>query len=98
MVRGISGLYLSGEAIAFGGFYGALANGFVTASHILGLPRLLTMLLWDDKAEPPEVYEDGVQPPPPPTPAPPQQPPILNGKHRDAKPVENKADLLDLLE
>jgi hypothetical protein len=51
--------YAAGEAIAFGGFYGALANGFVTASHILGLPRLAAMLLWDDKAEPPEVYEVG---------------------------------------
>jgi len=27
--------------VAFGGFYGALANGYVTAAHVLGLPRLL---------------------------------------------------------
>lgn len=70
VVRGVPGLYLTGEAVAFGGFYGALANGFVTASHVLGLPRLAAMLLWDDKAEPPHVFEDGAQPPPPPPPDP----------------------------
>ena len=32
VVKDIPGLYLTGEAIAFGGFYGALANGFVTVS------------------------------------------------------------------
>ena len=69
VVRSVPGMYLTGEAIAFGGFYGALANGFVTASHILGLPRFAATLLFDNKAEPPIVYENGAQPPPLPRPS-----------------------------
>lgn len=87
VVKAVPGLYLTGEAVAFGGFYGALANGFVTASHVLGLPRLAAMLLWDDKAEPPHVFEDGAQPPPPPH----SQPPSQHGKRRGEAEVGNKA-------
>lgn len=70
VVKAVPGLFLTGESIAYGGFYGALANGFITASHILGLPHLVGMLLWDKSQEPPVVFEDGALPPPPPPPAP----------------------------
>ena len=58
-------MYLTGEAIAFGGFYGALANGVVTASHVMGIVPLLAGMLGDKKAVWPLVYEDGEEPLPP---------------------------------
>ena len=54
---------MTGEAIAFGGFYGALANGFITVSHVIGLPRFFWLLATDSRKTPPEVYEDGREPP-----------------------------------
>lgn len=54
-VKGIPGLYLTGEAVAFGGFYGALATGYATAAHVLGLPRLLWVLANDPGAPPASV-------------------------------------------
>jgi len=62
-VKGVRGLYMTGEAIAFGGFYGALANGFITVSHVIGLPRFFWLLATDSRKTPPEVYEDGREPP-----------------------------------
>ena len=46
---------LTGECVAYGGFYGAVANAYVTASHVLGLARLATMMATDGDAEPPVV-------------------------------------------
>ena len=65
VVSQIPGMFLTGEAIAFGGFYGALANGVVTASHVMGIVPLLAGMLGDKKAVWPLVYEDGEEPPPP---------------------------------
>lgn len=65
VVAKIPGMYLTGEAIAFGGFYGALANGVVTASHVIGLGTLLGGMLGDKDAVWPLVYEDGETPPEP---------------------------------
>ena len=56
-VRRIPGLFLTGECVAYGGFYGAVANAYVTASHVLGLARLATMMATDADAEPPVVRE-----------------------------------------
>lgn len=50
-VQKIDGMFMTGEAVAFGGFYGALATGYATAAHILGLPRLLLMLALDRDAQ-----------------------------------------------
>ena len=41
----VSGLFLSGEAVCFGGLYGALAGGWAAAAAILGLPATSLMLL-----------------------------------------------------
>lgn len=46
----IPGLYLTGESACFGGFYGALATGYATASHVLGFFPLLWLLLSDRPA------------------------------------------------
>ena len=56
-VRRVPGLFLTGECVAYGGFYGAVANAYVTASHVLGLARLATMMATDADAEPPVVRE-----------------------------------------
>jgi len=48
----VPGLFLTGEAACFGGFYGALATGYATASHILGLAPLLWLLLTDKAVRP----------------------------------------------
>ena len=56
-VRRVPGLFLTGECVAYGGFYGAVANAYVTASHVLGLARLATMMATDGDAEPPVVRE-----------------------------------------
>mmetsp|Transcript_33263 Transcript_33263/g.106075 ORF Transcript_33263/g.106075 Transcript_33263/m.106075 type:complete len:270 (+) Transcript_33263:1284-2093(+) len=41
----IPGLMLTGEAVCFGGFYGALSTAYATAAHALGLPGLMGVLL-----------------------------------------------------
>ena len=41
----LDGLLLSGEAVCFGGLYGALAGGYAAASAALGLPKVASMLL-----------------------------------------------------
>lgn len=57
-VRGIDGCYVTGESIAFGGFYGALVTAFATATHMLGLLPTLWLLANDHGAEP-VMLKDG---------------------------------------
>ena len=81
VISEIPGMYLTGEAIAFGGFYGALANGVVTASHVIGLGTLLAGMLGDKDAVWPLVYEDGETPPEPePEPEPTREPAEVGSK------------------
>ena len=81
VVAEIPGMYLTGEAIAFGGFYGALVNGVVTASHVIGLGTLLAGMLGDKDAVWPLVYEDGETPPEPePEPEPTREPAEVGSK------------------
>jgi hypothetical protein len=47
----IPGLYLTGEAACFGGFYGALATGYATASHVLGFLPLAWLLFRDNAVQ-----------------------------------------------
>eukprot|EP00958_Prasinococcus_capsulatus_P023947 scaffold3674_cov371-Prasinococcus_capsulatus_cf.AAC.4 len=55
-VQKVGSMYMTGEAVAYGGFYGALATGYATASHILGLPQLL-FLLARNRGVDPELLE-----------------------------------------
>lgn len=53
-VTKIPGLYLSGEQVGYGGFYGALATGFATAVHVLGVGKFLALLVNSDLIMPKE--------------------------------------------
>ena len=46
----IQGLFVSGESVCFGGYFGALATSFATASHILGPLAFAKMMLEDRSA------------------------------------------------
>ena len=56
-VRGAERLFLTGECVAFGGFYGAVACGFISAMHALGFAAFARAVAFDETAEPPVVAE-----------------------------------------
>ena len=53
-IRGIDGLYMTGEAVCFGGVMGALATSFGTAAHILGWWKFLKLMLENRKSSWPD--------------------------------------------